>query len=206
MRRALRLLCDRSGGECDGQRVLTGLGTLAARLHAHPVPYDTPDGRRVMDDTALAAITFDLAGSRALMGRLPSMVDAALSGDYRPLTAVAAAQFPPVLSEQTVRPDRPSSAAQPATDQLYGLVTWAAMSCNDYPALWDRRAPVPVRTRQYEKAGIGWTRPRSLRSPRPRGRTASMMPGTYACAGRIATAGPGYRSAAAGCAGNRPVR
>ncbi|GAA5186779.1 alpha/beta fold hydrolase [Rugosimonospora acidiphila] len=159
MRRAIDLMCQRSGGTCDGNRVLADLGTLADRLHTRPVPYNAPDGPRTMDDTALAAITYDLVGVRDQMGQLPGMVTAALHGDYAPLTTAAAAVFPPPPSDQAPRQAGPStpptgstSSDGQAADQVYGLVTWASVSCNDYPTLWDRRAPVPTRTHQYDQA------------------------------------------------------
>ncbi|HYS38971.1 MAG TPA: alpha/beta hydrolase [Pseudonocardiaceae bacterium] len=156
MRRAIALMCQRSGGKCDGNQVLADLGTLASRLRVRPVPYDAPDGRRVMDDTALAAITYDVIGDRGLMGRLPGIIEAALNDDYRPLTDMAAAQFPPPPSDQSPQQAAQSSTTAatqgPAADQLYGLVTWTSVSCNDYPTLWDRRAPLPVRAHQYDQA------------------------------------------------------
>ncbi|GIH15252.1 hypothetical protein Raf01_34240 [Rugosimonospora africana] len=184
MRRAIDLMCQRSGGKCDGNRVLAGLGTLADRLHTRPVPYDAPDGPRTMDDTTLAALTYDLVGVRDQMGQLPGMVTAALHGDYEPLTTAAAAVFPPPPSDHAPRQAGPSTSPtgptppestppestpaestppestpadstppdSQAADDIYGLVTWASVSCNDYPTLWNRRAPVTARTRQYEKA------------------------------------------------------
>jgi pimeloyl-ACP methyl ester carboxylesterase len=158
MRRAIGLMCQRSGGKCDGEQVLAGLGTLADRLRARPVPYDAPDGSRVMDDTALAAITYDLAGDRGRMGQLPGIITAALDGDYGPLTGVAAAQFPPPPSDRapqvgpSISPTGSTPSQGQAEDQIYGLVTWASVSCNDYPTLWDRRAPVPARIDQYDHA------------------------------------------------------
>jgi pimeloyl-ACP methyl ester carboxylesterase len=160
VRRAIDLMCQRSDGKCDGDRVLADLGTLAGRLHTRPVRYSAPDGPRTMDDTALAAITYDLVGVRDQMGQLPGMVTAALHGDYEPLTTVAAAVFPPPPSDQAPQqagPSAPQTGSPPpqggqAADQVYGLVTWASVSCNDYPTLWNRRATVATRTRQYDQA------------------------------------------------------
>ncbi|HEX3790534.1 MAG TPA: alpha/beta hydrolase [Pseudonocardiaceae bacterium] len=158
MRQAIVLMCQRSGGKCDGNQILADLGTLAGRLRVQPVPYDAPDGHRLMDDTALAAITYDISGDRTLMGQLPGIVSAAVRGDYGPLTTMAAAEFPPPPSDQSPQSATPAAAspaapaAASAADQLYGLVTWTSVSCNDYPTLWDRQAPVSVRTRQYDQA------------------------------------------------------
>ena len=159
MRRAIDLMCQRSGGKCDGNQVLADLGNLAERLHTRPVPYNAPDGQRTMDDTALAAITYDLAGVREQMGELPGMVTAALRGDYEPLTTAAAAVFPPPPSDQVPQqaglstpPTGSTSPQDQSGDQIYGLVTWASVSCNDYPTLWNRRAPLTARTHQYDQA------------------------------------------------------
>jgi pimeloyl-ACP methyl ester carboxylesterase len=151
MRRAIGLLCERSAGRCDGRRVLADLGTLAARMRARPVPYDGAGRKRVLDDTALAAITYDTAGNRELMGRLPGVVRAALKGDYGPLTTVAQSQLPPALSDQAPQPSARVRTQAPTGEEFYGLTTWASVICNDYPTLWNRRAPVPVRTRQFEQ-------------------------------------------------------
>ncbi|WP_433465032.1 alpha/beta fold hydrolase [Spirillospora sp. CA-128828] len=151
MRQAIKVLCERSAGKCDGDQVLAGLGTLAGRLRARPVPYESAGAERVLDDTALAAITYDAAGDRELMGRLPGVVRASLKGDYGPLTEVAGSRAQPALSDRLPRRREDRQSGQ-ADEQLYGLTTWASVICNDYPTLWDRQAPVPARTREYERA------------------------------------------------------
>jgi pimeloyl-ACP methyl ester carboxylesterase len=133
-RRSITLMCARSRGACDGPTVLAQLATLAGRLRAHPVPYDAGDGPRVVDDTALASIVYQWASEAQPLARVPAMVRDALAGDTGPLVAAA----------QEVQPFTGS-----ATDQPFNVAVAAAVSCNDYPTLWDRRAPVDVRLRQF---------------------------------------------------------
>jgi pimeloyl-ACP methyl ester carboxylesterase len=153
MGRAIALLCQRSNGSCDAEQVLADLGVLAARLRRHPVGYQAADGtRRVLDDTALAAITYAVAGDRQAMGRLPAVVRAALAGDYGPLVEVAQSQQPPPLSDQP-----PANAVESvgqagpadASEAFQSLALTTSVICNDYPTLWDRRASIPERTRDY---------------------------------------------------------
>src|SRR5262249_28594048 len=49
-------------------------------------------------------------------------------------------------------PTDSTSSQDQAADQIYGLVTWASVTCNDFPTLWNRRAPVPARTQPYDQA------------------------------------------------------
>jgi pimeloyl-ACP methyl ester carboxylesterase len=153
MRRAIALLCQRSNGSCDGGQVLADLGVLAGRLREHPVGYQAADGTpRVLDDTALAAITYGVSGDRQAMGRLPAVVRAALAGDHGPLIEVAQSMQPPPLSDQA-----PASAVESARrgdpvaddEAFQSLALTASVICNDYPTLWDRQASIPERTRQY---------------------------------------------------------
>jgi pimeloyl-ACP methyl ester carboxylesterase len=153
MRRAITLLCQRSDGGCDAGQVLADLGALAGRLRQHPVGYQAADGtRRVLDDTALAAITYGVSGDRQAMGRLPAVVRAALAGDHGPLVEVAQSMQPPPLSDQS-----PANAVEGARragsaadgEAFQSLALTASVICNDYPTLWNRRASIPERTREF---------------------------------------------------------
>ncbi|MEV4004837.1 alpha/beta fold hydrolase [Actinomadura sp. NPDC049753] len=137
-RRALRLMCRRSAGACDGDRVLRDVARLARRLRGRPLPY-TLDGRqRLLDDTALAAIVYDSAKSAPTgIGDVPAMVRNALHGDTTALVAAARRAAP--LSGSALRREE-----QPFNPELA-----AAVMCNDYPTLWNRRAPVATRLRQF---------------------------------------------------------
>ena len=132
--RAIRLMCARSAGKCDGERTLAELARLAQRLRQHPIRYQVPAeaGPRVLDETALAGIVYN-AGMD--LGQLPAIVRAALAGDTAPLVAAA----------QALRPLSGSSADNGGQN----LALAAALQCNDFPALWNRHAPVPVRLRQF---------------------------------------------------------
>jgi pimeloyl-ACP methyl ester carboxylesterase len=133
VRLAIRRVCARSTtGNCDGPRTLRQLGRLARRLRANPIPYLLDGEPRVLDETALAGIAY---GADVNIGQLPAIVRTALQGDTGPLIEAARA-----LS-------RFSGSQVPAGSQNTALTS--AVMCNDYPTLWDRRAPMPVRERQF---------------------------------------------------------
>jgi pimeloyl-ACP methyl ester carboxylesterase len=134
VRLAIRRVCARSTtGRCDGARTLRQLSRLARRLRAHPIRYRMHGERRVLDETALAGIAYWADGN---IGQLPAIVRAALQGQNRPLISAARALGPLFSGSQ---------AADGAPDQALP----ASIMCNDYPTLWDRRAPVAVRLRQF---------------------------------------------------------
>ena len=139
--RALRLailrVCARSTtGKCNGERTLRRLGRLARRLHAHPIPYRSNGQRRRLDDTTLAGIAYHAGADGPFIGQIPAAVRAALRGDNRPLITAARA-LAPLFSG--------SGVGDAAPDQALA----ASLMCNDYPTLWDRRARIPVRLRQF---------------------------------------------------------
>jgi pimeloyl-ACP methyl ester carboxylesterase len=133
LRLAIRRVCARSvTGKCDGARSLRQLGRLARRLRAHPIRYRLDGQRRTLDETALAGIAYK---ADINIGQLPAIVRAALEGDNRPLIAAGRAFLPFSASQAPI--GSPNLA-------LAGSIV-----CNDYPTLWDRRAPVAVRLRQF---------------------------------------------------------
>jgi pimeloyl-ACP methyl ester carboxylesterase len=133
MRLAIRRVCARSTtGKCNGARTLRQLVRLARRLRTNPIPYQVDGERRVLDETALAGIAYSAGVD---IGQLPAIVRAALRGDPGPLIAAASA-----LS-------RFSGSQVPGVTQ--NLAQTFAIACNDYPTLWDRRARIPVRLRQF---------------------------------------------------------
>jgi pimeloyl-ACP methyl ester carboxylesterase len=153
MRRAIALLCQRSDGRCGAERVLTDLGVVAGRLRQHPVGYEAADGtRRVLDDTALAAITYDISGDRLLMGRLPGAVRSALAGDDEPLIELARFQQPPPLSEHaSSEAVEGAGRASPGDGgEEFALAMTASVICNDYPTLWNRQDSIGKRARDYQ--------------------------------------------------------
>ncbi|MGK5552697.1 alpha/beta fold hydrolase [Actinomadura kijaniata] len=138
-RRALQLVCQRSGA-CDGDQVLRDIARLAQRLRTRPIPY-TLDGRqqRRLDDTALASIVSGLAKTAPVgIGDVPAMVRGALRSDNALLIDAARRVAP--LSGSSLRRDD----AQPFNPELAATVV-----CNDYPTLWNRKASLPVRLRQF---------------------------------------------------------
>lgn len=133
MRLAIRRACARSTtGRCDGAQSLRQLGRLARQLRAKPIRYRLRGARRVLDETALAGIAYR---ADVDIGRLPAVVRAALQGRHRPL--IQAARALTTLS------------GSQAPGQGPDLALAASILCNDYPTLWDRRAPIAVRLRQY---------------------------------------------------------
>jgi pimeloyl-ACP methyl ester carboxylesterase len=133
MRLAVRRVCARSTtGRCNGTRALRQLGRLARRLRAKPIPYEVDGERRVVDETALAGIAY---WADTDIGQLPAIVRAALRGDNDPLIAAAGA-----LTHFT-------GSQVPGLTLNLGLSF--AVGCNDYPTLWDRRAPIALRERQF---------------------------------------------------------
>jgi pimeloyl-ACP methyl ester carboxylesterase len=134
VRLAIRRVCARSTtGKCDGARTLRQLGRLARRLRAHPIRYRLHGERRVLDETTLAGIAY---GADVNIGQLPAIVRSALQGQNRPLISAARALGPLFSGSQ-------------AGDEVPYLAQAASIQCNDYPTLWDRRAPVSVRLRQF---------------------------------------------------------
>jgi pimeloyl-ACP methyl ester carboxylesterase len=133
VRLAIRRVCARSTtGTCDGPRTLRQLGRLARRLRANPIRYQLDGERRILDETALAGIAY---AADVNIGQLPAIVRAALGGDTAPLIEAARALSPF------------SGSQVPGVTQ--NLTLAAAIGCNDYPTLWNRRAPIPVRERQF---------------------------------------------------------
>ncbi|GAA2444220.1 alpha/beta hydrolase [Actinomadura vinacea] len=138
-RRALRLVCERSAGACDGDQVLRDIARLAQRLRAQPIPYTLGDQQRRLDDTALASIVYNLAGrAPADIGGVPTMVRSALHADYTALIDAARRVAP--LS---------GSALRQVEEQPFNPEQAAAVTCNDHPTAWNRKAPVAARLRQF---------------------------------------------------------
>jgi pimeloyl-ACP methyl ester carboxylesterase len=133
VRLAVRRVCARSTtGKCNGRRTLRQLDRLARRLRANPVRYKVAGERRVVDETALAGIAY---AAGVDIGQLPAIVRAALGGNTAPLIGAARAVGP--FSGSNAQGETPDEAL------AYSVV------CNDFPALWNRRAPVPIRLRQF---------------------------------------------------------
>ncbi|MFG2004191.1 alpha/beta fold hydrolase [Spirillospora sp. NPDC048911] len=138
-RRTIQLLCERSGGACKGDQVLRDIARLAGRLRERPISYTIGSEQRRLDDTALASIVFGASGQAPeAIGDVPAMVRTALRGDDTLLIAAAREQAP-----------MSGSAAPREDEQPFNPQQAAAVMCNDYPTLWDRKAPVSTRLRQF---------------------------------------------------------
>jgi pimeloyl-ACP methyl ester carboxylesterase len=102
-------------------------------LRATPISYTVDGDRRALDATALAGIAY---WADVNIGQLPAIVRSALQGQVQPLITAAGALGPLFSGSQ-------APAGPPDT------ALTASILCNDYPTLWDRRAPIPVRLRQF---------------------------------------------------------
>ncbi|MEV5574570.1 alpha/beta hydrolase [Spirillospora sp. NPDC052269] len=141
-RRALRLVCQRSNGACDGDQVLREIARLAQRLRIRPISYTLAGRQRRLDDTALASIVYGMAKSApAGIGDVPAMVRSALRSDDAPLIEAARQAAP--LSGSSLSRDE----TQPFNPELAATVV-----CNDYPTLWSREASLPARLKQFSAA------------------------------------------------------
>jgi pimeloyl-ACP methyl ester carboxylesterase len=140
-RRAIGLMCERSAGACDGEKVLRDVARLSTRLRAHPLTYPSATGEpRILDDTALAGIVYSAtAAAPEGIGLVPAAVGAALRGDSAPLTALARETAP--MSGSSFRAEE---------EQPFNAAVAASVMCNDYPTQWTRSAPVQIRLREYE--------------------------------------------------------
>jgi pimeloyl-ACP methyl ester carboxylesterase len=177
VRLAIRRVCARSQtGRCNGRQSLRQLGRLARQLRSDPVPYRFAGARRVIDETALAAIA---AGADVAIGQLPAIVRAALAGNPKPLKAAARALLP--LSG--------TAAQEAAPDEA---LTFTVV-CNDYPTLWDRGAPVSDRLRQFAARRARLPR-RPFRPFSPRAWTSALLDRGDACIRWPDRAGPVQRT------------
>jgi pimeloyl-ACP methyl ester carboxylesterase len=148
-RRGLRLVCERRPSCARrGEDLVAALGCLVARIRAHPVTgigTDAEGGRiRVRLDTdALTTIAQSLYGSLPIYRDLLAAIRSFEAGDRAPMLRLVA--------ETTLVPE--ASAARSWSEALYLAVT-----CHDYPQLWDPAAPLSVRRQQLAQA-------RATRSP-----------------------------------------
>jgi pimeloyl-ACP methyl ester carboxylesterase len=144
MLRSIDLVCQRTPS-CES--LGTSTGTLLQRVlikvrHApwHGVGPDA-DGVRhrvTVDGAELVSIAFGATYGPSIYRELPGALRSALNGDRAPLfRLVAEEQFP-------------SGGADDPVDYSEGLD--AAVSCHDYPQLYDLAAPIATRKAQYAAA------------------------------------------------------
>ena len=141
--RALRLVCERRPGcAARGEDPLAVLERIADRVRARPVRGTGIDGegRRVrvrLDIPALATLVQSGYGNLPMYRDVIAAMRAFEDGDRAPLLRLVA--------ETTLVPE--ASPVRSFSDPLYLAVT-----CHDYPQMWDPAAPLATRRQQLAAA------------------------------------------------------
>ena len=144
LRRSFTAVCARSQLCADASGLpLPLLDTLLDRLRAQPVRVRAPGGdgrwhRVVLDPEAVAAVAYNATYLSPTYREFTASVRAALEGDARPLGRLFAEYW--WTGDTSSSPRAYSSGAE------------AAVSCHDYPQLFDLRRATDVRQRQYHEA------------------------------------------------------
>jgi pimeloyl-ACP methyl ester carboxylesterase len=141
MRRAWTLLCERSSS-CDGENMVKEIASFSLRLKAHPLVTTVvgDDGKPVQVDltaTAFAQLVYDATYTYTDFRDLPAALTAFTDGDRNPLLRLAAEDV-----------DYNASGSAPG-DSIGDL---EAVSCTDYPQVWNPAASVPVRRKELATA------------------------------------------------------
>lgn len=144
LRRAFTAVCARSAlcAEADGLP-LPLLESLLERLRTKPMSVRAPggDGRWhnvVLDPEAVTAVAYNATYLSPTYREFTAAVRAALAGDPRPLGRLFAEYW--WTGDTSSNPRQYSSGAE------------AAVSCHDYPQLFDLRRSEDVRKKQYRDA------------------------------------------------------
>jgi pimeloyl-ACP methyl ester carboxylesterase len=143
LRRALRVVCARSPVCARGGDAMQQLGALLAQVRRKVETVRAPGGdgrthRVEVSAAALVAVAFNATYLSTTYEEFTAAVRAALGGDLLPIGRLIAEYYF-------------SGATAPAPDE-YSDGQAAAVSCLDYPQLFDLRAPVAERRRQYADA------------------------------------------------------
>ncbi|MFZ0666899.1 MAG: alpha/beta fold hydrolase [Acidimicrobiales bacterium] len=141
MRRAWTLLCDRTAS-CRGENLVKEIAHFAVRLQAHPVVATVigGNGKPVHVDltaVAFAQLVYDATYTYTVFSDLPAALSAFASGDRAPLLRLAA-------------DDVAYNASGHVADDSVGDLE--AVSCTDYPQVWNPSASIPVRKKQLAAA------------------------------------------------------
>ncbi|MFN0154647.1 MAG: alpha/beta fold hydrolase [Gaiella sp.] len=168
LRRGLRLTCRRSPGCPAAERredAVALVGRLARLVRRSAVVGVAPDGdgnrrRMRVDETVLAQVAGSSYYSYPVWRDLLAAAEAALRGDTAPLLRLAAEH---VIDDVGI--------AQPA---LFSDPTYLAVTCHDYPQLWEPETRVGDRVEEV------------------RARLASYPPGTFAPFSAAAWTGGSY--------------
>jgi pimeloyl-ACP methyl ester carboxylesterase len=135
IRRAWRALCARDG-TCP--HVLETIGRYARTLAAHPLT-GMVHGRRVrLTDEGLAQMVYDGAYVFTIYRDLPAAIRAAERGDTVPLLRLVSEDLSETGNGSDVR--------------AYSQGLYMAVSCHDYPTIWDPAADPAERRAQLDEA------------------------------------------------------
>ena len=150
-RRALRLACARRPAcAAKGVDPVAALARLVARVRRKPLVLSGPDGDGVervirLDEPALVATVLSGAYTTIVDRDLPAALASLDRGDSRPLARVVA--------------EAQGDLSDPAVPRDYSEALYLAVTCHDYPQMWDLAAPLTLRRAQL----------RRLRRERPAG-------------------------------------
>ena len=139
LRNAWTQLCARAGS-CSG--ILQSIGGFTRGLAQHPltgIGYDA-DGNRIHVDltaTGFTQLVFDATYAYTFFRDLPAALTAYRAGDRAPMLRLAAE-------------DVSENVNGPATG--YSVGDYDAVSCHDYPTIWDVNASVAERRTQLDAA------------------------------------------------------
>jgi pimeloyl-ACP methyl ester carboxylesterase len=141
LRRAWTLLCERSAS-CQGDNMVNEISAFSLSLKAHPLVTTVvgDNGQPVHVDLtadAFAQLVYDATYSYTPFRDLPAALAAFASGDQTPLLRLAAEDVP--FNGSGAAPD-------------YSVGDLEAVSCTDYPQVWDTSASIPVRKKELAAA------------------------------------------------------
>ena len=142
-RRALRLACARRPS-CAARHVdpVAALAQLVARVRRAPLALSGPDGDGVervlrVDERALVATVLSGAYTTLVDRDLPAALVSLDRGDSRPLARVVA--------------EAQGDLSDPSAPRDYSEALYLAVTCHDYPQMWDVAAPLTLRRAQLRR-------------------------------------------------------
>jgi len=141
MRRAWTLLCARSSS-CQGENMVNEIAAFSLRLETHPLVKTVigDDGQLVHVDLtadAFAQLVYDATYTYTVFRDLPAALSAFAAGDQTPMLRLAGE-------------DVEFNASGAAADESNGDLE--AVSCTDYPQVWNPSASVSVRSTELSTA------------------------------------------------------
>jgi pimeloyl-ACP methyl ester carboxylesterase len=142
LRRAWTVLCARAG-TCPG--ILAAIGRTARRLSTHPLTGVVPGAngahRVRLTSNGFAQMVYDATYVFTIYRDLPAAMRSLERGDRAPLLRLASEDL--------------GSTGNGGNPEAYSAGLYMAVSCHDYPTIWDPAAPVPRRRDQLRKAIAG---------------------------------------------------